>query len=126
GGREYAIVVAGAAFAPAAVRVLNRPQPLAGAQDVDFPVILAGCAQPAQREAGSVNVGDAPAAVPASVLFLCPHQVVDASLHGRVAAIEAMRAERLQHASADIGAAGIEHRVVIGEGDFAQKLPVII
>src|SRR5947208_8537573 len=50
GGCKYSVVVAGAALAPAAVRILNRPQPLAGAQDMDFPVVLAGGAQPTQSE----------------------------------------------------------------------------
>src|SRR5947208_9575227 len=41
-----------------AVRILNRPQPLAGAKDMDFPVVLASGAQATQSEAGSVDIGE--------------------------------------------------------------------
>src|SRR2546425_4516635 len=82
GRREHAVVITGATFAPAAIGVLNRSKPFAGAQDMDFAIVLAGVAQPAQGEAGSVNVGHAPAAVPASIRLLRAHQVVDAAAHG--------------------------------------------
>src|SRR6266571_5023944 len=92
GRRENAVVITGAAFAPAAIGVLNRSKPFAGAQDMDFAIILAGRAQPAQREAGSVNIGHAPAAVPASIRLLGAHQVVDAAAYGRMRAAETIRA----------------------------------
>src|ERR1017187_9199683 len=69
-GGEDAVDVALAAFAPAAVGVLNGAQPLATAQDMRFAIVLAGRGEPAQREAGAVNVGHAPAAVPTAVGFL--------------------------------------------------------
>src|ERR1700694_5242254 len=51
GGGKHAIVIAGAALAPSAIGVLNGAQPLAGSQDVDFAIVFAGGAQPAQCEA---------------------------------------------------------------------------
>ena len=83
-GGERAVVVTGAAFAPAAIGVLNGAQPLAGPQHVSFAIALAGRPQAAQREEGSVDIIDAPASVPASVRLLRAHQVIDAPAHGRI------------------------------------------
>src|SRR5260370_16409363 len=77
-GRKHAIVVAGAAFAPSAVGVLNGAQPLSGAQHVDFTIVFTGGAQSAQRETGPVNIGHAPAPVPASIGLLRAHPIIDA------------------------------------------------
>src|ERR1039457_2302624 len=63
-GCEAVLVVALAAFAPTAVGVLDGAQPLASAQDVRLAIVLAGRGESAQREAGAVDVGHAPAAVP--------------------------------------------------------------
>src|SRR3974390_526156 len=60
-GGEDALVVTLAAFAPAAVGVLNGAQPLAGAQDVRFAIVLAGGGESAQGKAGSVDIGHSPA-----------------------------------------------------------------
>ena len=84
---EGAAVVAGAAFAPAAVGVLDGAQPFAGAQDVRFAVAFAGRRQAAQRETGAVDVIHAPAAVPASVRFLVLHQIFHAAPHRRMALV---------------------------------------
>src|ERR1039457_2202491 len=65
-GREDAVIVAGAAFAPTAIRVLDGTQPLAGAQDVRFAVALPRRRQAPQRETCAVDVRHAPTAVPAS------------------------------------------------------------
>src|ERR1035437_7375694 len=66
-GGEDALVVALAAFAPSAVGVLDGAQPLAGAQDVRFAIVLPRRRESAQGEAGAVNVGHAPTAVPTAV-----------------------------------------------------------
>src|SRR5947209_5538787 len=50
-GRENSVIVAGAIFAPAAIGVLNRTKPFAGAQHVRLAIVLAGRGQAAQREA---------------------------------------------------------------------------
>ena len=81
---NVSVVVAGAAFAPAAVGVLDGAEPFAGAQDAASRSLYAGGAQAAQREEGAVDVVDAPAAVPAAVRLLGPQQVLDAALDGRV------------------------------------------
>src|SRR5438876_7110524 len=61
---EGVVVVAGAAFAPAAIGILNGAQPFTGAQHVRFPIALTGRAQAAQGKTGAVNIGHAPAPVP--------------------------------------------------------------
>ena len=79
---KHAIVVAGAAFAPAAIGVLNRSQPFTGSQNVSFAIVFARRPQTAQRETGSVDVVDAPAAIPAPIRLLRLYQVIDAALDG--------------------------------------------
>src|SRR5450631_2606671 len=69
-GGKNAPLVALAAFAPTAVGILNGAQPLAGAQDVRLAIVLARRGESTEREAGAVNVGHAPAAVPTTVGLL--------------------------------------------------------
>src|SRR5579862_7911043 len=54
--RKSLIVVAGAALAPAPVGVLNRADPLTGAQDVGFAIAFSGGAQAAQRQERAIDV----------------------------------------------------------------------
>src|ERR1039458_61743 len=82
-GGENAPLVALAAFAPAAVGVLNGAQPLASAQNVRLAIVLARRGESTEREAGAVDVGHAPAAVPTAVGLLVLHQPVHAAANGR-------------------------------------------
>jgi hypothetical protein len=41
-------------------------------------------------------------------------------------AAQAVRRQRFQHPPGDIGAGGVEHGVVVGEGNLAQELPVVV
>src|ERR1039457_748721 len=77
-GGEGAVVVAGTAFAPAAVGILDGAEPLAGAENVRLAIALARCGQASQRETGAVDVRHAPTAVPASVGLLVPDQPIHA------------------------------------------------
>jgi hypothetical protein len=43
-----------------------------------------------------------------------------------VIAAHAVRRQRFQRAPGDIGAGGVEHGVVIGEGNVVEKLPVVV
>src|SRR5690242_5778152 len=97
--RESAVVITGAAFAPATVGVLDGTQPFAGAQHMRLAVVLARGAQAAQRETSPVDVSHAPPAIPAAVRLLCAHQVIDAAAHRRMAETIAVGAERLHHAA---------------------------
>src|SRR5579859_996705 len=81
GRRKDSVVVTGAALAPAAVGILNRAQPLTGAEHVHLAVVFTRGAQPAQREARSVNVRYTPAAIPASVRLLRAHQIIHCAPH---------------------------------------------
>src|SRR5690349_18901769 len=58
---ESIVVVAGAALAPAAVGVLNRPQPFARAENISLAITFAGGLRTPQREIRAVDVVDAPA-----------------------------------------------------------------
>ena len=99
-GDERVLVVAGAAFAPAAVGVLNGPQPFAGAQNVSFAIAFARGLQAAQRQERAVDVIDAPASVPASVGFLSALQKLDAAPDRRmIAAARREAIKRFEHAA---------------------------
>ena len=119
-------VVAGTALAPAAVGVLDRAQPLAGAEDVRLAIVVPGGTQAAQRQERAVDVVDAPAAVPAAVRLLVRHEIVDAAPDRRVIALEPVAPPALRDAAGDVRAGRIEHRVVIGERHCVQKLPVVV
>ena len=67
---ENRVVVGVAAFAPAAVLVLDAFQPVAGLEDPGLAHVHAQGAQAAQDLPGAVNIIDAPAAVPRAVRFL--------------------------------------------------------
>ena len=125
-GRVDAVIVAGAAFAPTAVRVLDGTQPLAAAQDVGFAVALARRRQAPQRETSAIDVRHAPTAVPASIGLLVLDEPLDAAPHRAVIAAHSVRRQRFQSAPGDVRAGGIEHGVVIGEGNVVQKLPVVV
>src|SRR5579863_1894869 len=84
------IVVTGAAFAPSAIGILNGTQPLVGALDVWLVIVLIHRAQAAQGETGTVDVSDAPAAIPASIRQLRPDQIVDGAVAGAVIAVESV------------------------------------
>src|SRR5579885_1888341 len=124
GGNKRLPIVGSAALAPAAVSVLNRPQPLAGAQNVGLAIVLPGRPQPAQGEAGAINIIDAPAPVPASIGLLRPLQISDSAPDGGVARLQARGDQPFQNASGNIRASRIEHRVMVREGNRAERLPV--
>ncbi len=69
-GRKRVIVVAGAAFAPSAVGVLNGTDPFACAKNMRLAIAFAGRFKSAKSQERPVNVIHAPAAIPASVRFL--------------------------------------------------------
>src|SRR5204862_5169593 len=71
------VVVGGDRLAPAAVRVLPRPEPLDGAPDVRRSQVLADGLQPFQRAPRAVEEVDAPAAPPRAVRTLRPAQELD-------------------------------------------------
>src|SRR5687767_7552684 len=79
-----------------------------------------------QRLPGAVDIVDAPAAVPAAVAFLSAAQKFHTALHSRMIARLVPQGQRLQGPAGKIGRAGIDHGVMIGEGDAAQKFRVVI
>ena len=70
------VVIAGAAFAPAAIAVLIRADQLNSPLNTRLIFIDTGRSQAAQRQEGAVNIIDAPASVPASVRFLSANQIL--------------------------------------------------
>ena len=120
------VVVAGDALAPAAVVVLPRQQPADGAPHVGRLQVLADRREPAQHLPGAVEIVDPPAAVPAPLGGLIAAQEPQRAADGRVSDAEAGEvAQGLEHARRDVGGAGIDHGVVIGEGDGGQPLLVV-
>src|ERR1051326_3004573 len=66
------------------------------------------------------------AARPASVGFLVFDEPLYAPPHRAMRIRHTIRRQSLEGAPRDIGARGIEHRIVIGERNLAEKFPVII
>src|SRR5207253_2541249 len=120
------VVVAGAAFPPASVRILNGTQPLPGTKHVSFPVTDAGGLQATQGKERAVDIIDAPPSIPAAVLFLGFDQIIDGALHCRMIRLDAADTERLENAACYIRARWIKHRIMIGEGNITERLPIIV
>ncbi len=119
---EDGVFVGIAAFAPAAIGVLDTFQPVAGFEDPRFVHIDLEGTEAAEGLPGSVDVIDAPAAVPGSVGFLLVTEVLEGFGDLGVVGGEVFVAEELEDARGDIGAFGVEHGVVVGEGDFFQDI----
>ena len=82
--------------------------------------------QPDQRLPGSVHVVDAPAAEPTAVRLLRAAHVFDGPIDRRIAHAAPQDAEHLQHPAGQVGRAGIDHGIVIGEGHAAEKLVIVV
>src|SRR6266550_285573 len=82
--------------------------------------------QGAQYAAGSVNVVDAPAAEPGTVVGLVFQQKLHGALNGGMLRGPAKPAEALDHARGDIGCGRIDHRVVIRKRNVAEELFVVV
>src|SRR5581483_8498957 len=126
GGSVGPVIVAGAAFAPASIGVLDRAEPLAGSQDIRLTIAFARGLQSPQRQVGPVDVIDAPAAIPASVVFLDAFEERHSAPYGLMAVGNAARRKSLQNAGGDVRTGAIEHGVMIGERHATQEIPVVI
>src|SRR5258708_28044551 len=83
------VVVTGAAFAPAAIGVLNTAEPFAGAQHAHFAIADTSALQASQRQERSVDVIDAPASVPAPVGLLSALEKFNSALNRWMAGLHA-------------------------------------
>ena len=81
----------------------------------------------AQHLPGAVDVVDAPAAVPGALRGLLVAQELGRARDHRVPGAELGEvAQTLEHAAGDVGGAGIDHRVVVGERDVGQPRLVVV
>ena len=124
--RRCGQLVAVGRFAPAAARLLVGQQPIGPGHDGRIVGRHADGRQPGQRLPGAVDVVDAPAAEPTAVGLLRAADVGHGPIDGRIAHAAAQLAQRFQHAAGQVGRAGIDHGVVIGEGDVAEELAVVV
>ena len=123
--RKLRIGVAVGRFAPAAGRLLMGQQPLGAGHHRRIVGRHADGRQPGQRLPGAVDVVDAPAAEPTAVGFLRAAKIGDGPIDRRIAHALARTGQRFQHAAGQVGRAGIDHRVVIGERHVAEELAVL-
>ena len=96
--------------APTAVFVLNRDQPIGRARNGGIIRRQSNAVQPGERRPSAINVIYAPAAEPASVLFLLGFQACDGGV-----VLLAQLSEHAEAARADIGGQRVEHHGVIAE-----------
>src|SRR5262249_50397000 len=113
-----------AGFAPPAVRLLHLLQPGDRVADHRLRHVVAGRLQADENLPGAVDVVDAPAADPAAAFVLGLGDEVDAAIDLGMPNADAELAESLQNTGCDVGAARVEHGVVVGEGDLGEDLVV--
>ncbi|OAI49670.1 hypothetical protein AYO44_18335 [Planctomycetaceae bacterium SCGC AG-212-F19] len=75
---------------------------------------------------GAIDIVDAPTAGPGADLFLGTAYEFNRPVDHRFADTMAVMAQRLEHTRGDVRAAGVEHRVVIGERHLRQHFAVDI
>src|SRR5207249_3608043 len=117
--------VTGKRLPEAAVGLLHSAQPDHGA----LAIVARGQRnrfQCAQHPAGSVSVVDAPAAEPRTVAGLVLQQEFHGALNRRMVRWPAKPAKTFYDACGDVGGRGIDHRVVVREGNVAEELVVVI
>src|ERR1700733_2475736 len=113
-------LVAVATFAPAAIRVLDRDQPIGGTSNSRRIGVDAGGVETSKHRPGSVDVIDAPAAEPASILLLDAREIIDRGLDARAACGFSQLREHSNATRADIGCRWVKQRAMIGEWNIVE------
>src|SRR6266480_7427235 len=114
-GFDRWVFVGGAGFTPATIIVLTALEPIASAQ---YPVmchILANRTQAAQYLPGAINIIDAPATIPGTVMVLGVNQVLDCVTDILGTGITTNVTQQLERARGQVAAGWIENCVVIGK-----------
>src|SRR4029079_18605745 len=87
--------------------------------------VLAHRAQAGEDLPGAVDEVDPPATPPAAGRVLLRTDVGDGATHDGVRRGETAMTKAFQHPAGDVGATGVLHRVVVGEGDLFQQRAVL-
>ena len=119
-------LVAVGRLAPAAAWLLVGQQPVGPGHDGRIVGRHAHGDQPGERLPGAVDIVDAPAAEPTAVGVLAAADVGHGPIHRRIAQAASQLAQGLEHAAGEVRRAGIDHGVVVGEGDVAEELAVVV
>ena len=117
---EDRIVVSVAAFAPAAIGVLDAFEPVAGFEEPRLVHVEIERAQSAQDLPGAVDVSSRPSGRTTSRPPPVVADEVERLFHLRIVQAIIFVAEQFQNARGDVGAFGVEHGVVIRERNFFQ------
>src|SRR5581483_1004327 len=115
------VIVAAAGFAPPAVSVLHRANPLRCLLDLRFMVPYTDCLEAPQHQERAVEIIDTPAAKPAAVRLLLGEDKLDSLLYTAVFARVAVGRQRLENSAGDVHCGRIQHRVVVCEGDVLEN-----
>ena len=123
---EMRMFVAFGRFAPAAAGLLMGQKPIGpGGHGRVFGRHAHG-GQSGYGLPGAVDVIHSPASEPTAVGLLGAADIGHGPVHGRIAQPAAEFAQGLQHAAGHIRGAGIDHGIMIGEGDVAEKFAVVV
>src|SRR5262249_12604894 len=114
------VIVSIATFAPAAVFMLHRFQPIPGFQQPRLIHVQVEGAQTAQDLPGAIDVIDTPPAVPGAVFLLVLANEAQRLLHSRMIHAVAFIPEQFQNAGSDIGTLRIQHGIVVCERNFFE------
>src|SRR5262249_25044532 len=112
-------------FTETAITFLNTLQPAHSALRILLRVKGNGF-EGTQYTAGSVNVIHTPAAKPGAVLALIFQQELQAALHRGMIRRPAETAEAFHYTRGNVRRGWIDHRVVVGERNVAEKLAVVV
>src|SRR5216110_2289791 len=114
------VFVGAASLTPTAVVILTTFKPIAAAQNPVLRHVLTNRAQTAQNLPGAVDVIDAPAPIPRSILVLSVDQILDCVADGPRLRIKPDVTEEFECACRKVTTGRIENRIVISKWHVFQ------
>src|SRR6185369_10422878 len=114
------IVVGIAALTPTAIVVLDAFEPVAAFDQPGLGHVEVHSPHSAQDLPGAVDVINAPTPIPGAIAFLLVADVPESLLNLRMIEAITLVAQQFKNTRGDVGAFGVEHGVVIREGDLFQ------
>src|SRR5215813_5090625 len=115
---ELGILIGLAAFSPAAVGVLDRPDPINRFANPRFVHITADISQPTKDDAGAIQIVHAPSAVPATLRLLLALQELNCAVDNLAVHGIMCPAKHLKNPSGQVGGWRVYHGFQVAISDF--------
>src|SRR5215471_3672311 len=120
------MLIAFTTLSPAAVRVLDRSNPVSRLTNPRFIHVPAYIGQPAQHDAGPIQIIHAPSPIPAAFRLLFLLQELNCSIHNLPLRRIAGPAEHFQHPAGQISGWRVYHGFEVAIWDLVQQLRRVI